>query len=153
MGLFKKDPCCLCGGKTGLLDKKCIDGKVCKECRSKLSVWFDDYKNTDKLHLQGQIEVRKMYADMVKVMRFNKIFGEHGVILIDEEKRTFVAFPDTSSGLFGSQRQVKSIDDVIDLGPESGDKGGNIVAVGTPEEIAKHPESYTGQFLREKLAN
>lgn len=118
MGLFKKDPCCLCGGKTGLLDKKCIDGKVCKECRSKLSVWFDDYKNTDMLHLQGQIEVRKMYADMVEVMRFNKIFGEHGVILIDEEKRSFVAFPDTSSGLFGSQRQVKSIEDVIELGPD-----------------------------------
>jgi len=40
---------------------------------------------------------------------------------------------------------------VIDLGPESGDKGGYLVATGTPEEIAKHPESYTGQFLKEKL--
>ena len=48
---------------------------------------------------------------------------------------------------------IKCADYVIDLGPESGDKGGNIVAVGTPEEIARHPESYTGQFLREKLAN
>ena len=48
---------------------------------------------------------------------------------------------------------IKCADYVIDLGPESGDKGGNIIAVGTPEEIARHPESYTGQFLREKLAN
>ena len=42
--------------------------------------------------------------------------------------------------------------DVIDLGPEGGDKGGNIVAVGTPEEVAACGASYTGQFLKEKLA-
>ena len=41
---------------------------------------------------------------------------------------------------------------VIDLGPEGGDKGGNIVAVGTPEEVAACGASYTGQFLKEKLA-
>ena len=46
---------------------------------------------------------------------------------------------------------IKCADYVIDLGPESGDKGGYLVATGTPEEIAKHPESYTGQFLKEKL--
>ncbi len=46
---------------------------------------------------------------------------------------------------------VKCADHVIDLGPEGGDKGGNIVAVGTPEEIAACAESYTGQFLQEKL--
>ena len=46
---------------------------------------------------------------------------------------------------------IKCADYVIDLGPESGDKGGYLVATGTTEEIAKHPESYTGQFLKEKL--
>mgnify|MGYP003491978071 CR=1 FL=1 len=35
MGLFKKENCCLCGGKTGMLDKKCLSGKVCKECVKK----------------------------------------------------------------------------------------------------------------------
>ena len=42
-------------------------------------------------------------------------------------------------------------DHVIDLGPEGGDKGGYIVATGTPEEVAACAASYTGQFLREKL--
>ncbi|SVB70659.1 uncharacterized protein METZ01_LOCUS223513, partial [marine metagenome] len=42
---------------------------------------------------------------------------------------------------------IKTADHVIDLGPEGGLKGGYIVAVGTPEEIAKIPESFTGQYL------
>lgn len=46
---------------------------------------------------------------------------------------------------------IKCADYVIDLGPEGGDKGGNLVAAGTPEEVAKCAASYTGQFLQEKL--
>lgn len=46
---------------------------------------------------------------------------------------------------------VKCADHVIDLGPEGGNKGGNIVATGTPEEVAACAASYTGQFLKEKL--
>ena len=46
---------------------------------------------------------------------------------------------------------VKCADYVIDLGPEGGDKGGYIVAQGTPEEVAACGASYTGQFLKEKL--
>lgn len=46
---------------------------------------------------------------------------------------------------------VKSCDYLIDLGPEGGEKGGYIVAQGTPEEVAQVPHSYTGQFLREVL--
>jgi excinuclease ABC subunit A len=42
---------------------------------------------------------------------------------------------------------IKTADWVIDLGPEGGSRGGKVVAVGTPEHIAKVPESYTGQFL------
>ena len=44
---------------------------------------------------------------------------------------------------------IKSVDHIIDLGPEGGDGGGRVVAVGTPEEIAEVGESYTGKFLRE----
>ena len=47
---------------------------------------------------------------------------------------------------------VKTADYIIDLGPEGGDGGGTVVATGTPEEIAKHPESYTGQYLKRSLA-
>ena len=42
---------------------------------------------------------------------------------------------------------IKSADHIIDLGPEGGDAGGRIIATGTPEEVAKVHESYTGQFL------
>ena len=46
---------------------------------------------------------------------------------------------------------IKNSDWVIDLGPEGGDKGGNIVAVGTPEDIAKAKDSWTGKYLKEDL--
>ena len=46
---------------------------------------------------------------------------------------------------------IKSADYIIDLGPEGGDRGGEVVCVGTPEEVARCEGSYTGQFLREKL--
>ena len=46
---------------------------------------------------------------------------------------------------------IKTADWIIDLGPEGGDGGGEIVAAGTPEDIAKNPRSHTGRFLREVL--
>ena len=46
---------------------------------------------------------------------------------------------------------IKTADYIIDLGPEGGDRGGNIVAKGTPEEVAKCKKSYTGMFLKELL--
>jgi excinuclease ABC subunit A len=47
---------------------------------------------------------------------------------------------------------IKTADWVIDLGPEGGDGGGEIVTVGTPEEVAAHPGSSTGEYLRRALA-
>ncbi len=46
---------------------------------------------------------------------------------------------------------IKSADYIIDLGPEGGDGGGEIVATGTPEEVAKNPKSWTGKFLKDVL--
>lgn len=46
---------------------------------------------------------------------------------------------------------IKSADWLIDIGPEGGDAGGSVVAQGTPEQVAEIKESYTGQFLKEKL--
>lgn len=46
---------------------------------------------------------------------------------------------------------IKCADHVIDIGPEGGEAGGNIVAVGTPEQIAASPLSYTGRYLKSKL--
>ncbi|HEX9917451.1 MAG TPA: excinuclease ABC subunit UvrA [candidate division Zixibacteria bacterium] len=46
---------------------------------------------------------------------------------------------------------IKTADHIIDLGPEGGDEGGEVVAIGTPEEVAKNKNSYTGQFLKKLL--
>jgi excinuclease ABC subunit A len=46
---------------------------------------------------------------------------------------------------------IKCADYIIDLGPEGGDNGGTIVAIGTPESISDIKESYTGQYLKKIL--
>ena len=48
---------------------------------------------------------------------------------------------------------IKSVDYIIDLGPEGGEKGGKIIVTGTPEEIIKTDNSFTGQFLNKYLNN
>ena len=48
---------------------------------------------------------------------------------------------------------IKTADYIIDIGPEGGDKGGTVVAQGTPEEIAQSPVSYTGKYVKKYLEN
>ncbi len=48
---------------------------------------------------------------------------------------------------------IKSADWLVDLGPEGGDQGGKIIASGTPEQVARNPQSHTGRFLAKVLAN
>jgi excinuclease ABC subunit A len=48
---------------------------------------------------------------------------------------------------------IKSADYIIDMGPEGGEGGGEVIALGTPKEIAKNTKSYTGQFLKNTIAN
>ena len=46
---------------------------------------------------------------------------------------------------------IKCADYIVDLGPEGGEKGGKLVASGTPEEVAKEPKSQTGKYLKKYL--
>ena len=46
---------------------------------------------------------------------------------------------------------IKVADYIIDIGPEGGDRGGRIVAAGTPEEVAENKKSYTGQYVKKYL--
>ena len=46
---------------------------------------------------------------------------------------------------------VKCADHIIDLGPEGGEKGGQVVAEGTPEEVARNKKSFTATYLKEKI--
>lgn len=48
---------------------------------------------------------------------------------------------------------IKTSDWIIDLGPEGGDRGGTLIACGSPEQVAANPQSYTGQFLKKILNN
>ncbi|MDE6233383.1 MAG: DNA helicase UvrA, partial [Lachnospiraceae bacterium] len=47
---------------------------------------------------------------------------------------------------------IKTADYIIDIGPDGGDKGGTVIAKGTPEAIAKSKKSYTGKFLKKYLS-
>ena len=44
---------------------------------------------------------------------------------------------------------IRNVDHIIDLGPEAGEKGGELICQGTPQKVAAHPTSYTGKYLRE----
>lgn len=46
---------------------------------------------------------------------------------------------------------IKTADYIIDMGPEGGDRGGTVIAKGTPEEVAKVKKSYTGQYVKKYL--
>ena len=46
---------------------------------------------------------------------------------------------------------IKTADYIIDIGPEGGDKGGTVIASGTPEEVAESPVSYTGKYIKPML--
>ena len=46
---------------------------------------------------------------------------------------------------------IKTADYIIDIGPEGGDRGGTVIAKGTPEEVAQLPQSYTGQYVKKYL--
>ena len=47
---------------------------------------------------------------------------------------------------------IKTADYIIDIGPEGGDRGGTIIATGTPEEVAENPKSYTGYYMKRELS-
>ena len=46
---------------------------------------------------------------------------------------------------------IKTADYIIDIGPEGGDRGGTVIAAGTPEEVAENEKSYTGQYVAKYL--
>ena len=46
---------------------------------------------------------------------------------------------------------IKTADYIIDIGPEGGDRGGRVIAQGTPREVADNPKSYTGAYIRKML--
>jgi len=76
------------------------------------------------------------FDDIRKLLSVLQMFAESGNTVIIIEHNLDV---------------IKTADYIIDLGPEGGDRGGDVVASGTPEEVAENPRSHTGRFLRKVL--
>ncbi len=76
---------------------------------------------------------------------------QHDIKKLLEILQTFVALGNTVVVIEHNLDVIKTADYIVDMGPEGGIKGGNIIAEGKPEEICKIPGSYTGQFLKPLL--
>ncbi|HAW59891.1 MAG TPA: excinuclease ABC subunit UvrA [Actinobacteria bacterium] len=76
------------------------------------------------------------FADIEKLLNvLNRLVGQGNTVLVIEH----------------NLEVIKTADHIIDLGPEGGEEGGYVVIIGTPEEVADYPASYTGQFLKRVL--
>ena len=104
--------------------------------RVKLAYYLCDEKKDPTLFIFDEPTTGLHFHDIKTLLKsFNQLI-EHGHSIIIIEHNMDV---------------IKCADYIIDLGPEGGNEGGNVVTTGTPEEVAKCPESYTGKFLAEKL--
>jgi len=104
--------------------------------RVKLSTELSKKETGNTLYLLDEPTTGLHFADVQKLLNVLQLLVEHGNTVIVIEHNLDV---------------IKSADYIIDLGPEGGDRGGLVVATGTPEEVAMNDTSYTGQFLRRLL--
>jgi excinuclease ABC subunit A len=104
--------------------------------RVKLSYFLSIEKTTPTLFIFDEPTTGLHFHDIKKLLEaFNALIERGHTIIIIEHNMDV----------------IKCADYIIDMGPEGGNNGGNVVATGTPEEIAKCEKSYTGMFLKEKL--
>ena len=75
----------------------------------------------------------------------------HDVKRLVEVLQRIVDHGDTVLVIEHNLDMIKVADHIIDIGPDGGDKGGKVVTTGTPEEVAKCPNSYTGYYLKKEL--
>src|SRR5262249_51295220 len=104
--------------------------------RVKLASYLAKKAGDRSLYIFDEPTTGLHFDDINKLLTFFRRLLESGASLIVIEHNLDV---------------VKTADWIIDLGPEGGVGGGEVVVVGTPEEIVKHPASHTGKFLRAYL--
>ncbi len=104
--------------------------------RVKLAYYLSGERQGNTLFIFDEPTTGLHFHDINTLMRsFDQLIGNgHTVVIIEHNLDV-----------------IKCADHIIDLGPEGGDKGGNIVVEGTPEQVAQCKESYTGKFLAKKL--
>ena len=78
---------------------------------------------------------------------------QHDIKKLLEILHTFVATGNTVVVIEHNLDVIKTADHIVDMGPDGGVKGGNIIAQGKPEDIVKVKDSYTGKFLKNLLIN
>ncbi len=104
--------------------------------RVKLAYFIGQEKQEPTLFIFDEPTTGLHFHDIKRLMdSFNALISRGHTILIIEHNMEI----------------IKCADHVIDLGPDGGDRGGNLVVAGTPEEVAQCKESITGQYLKEKL--
>lgn len=105
--------------------------------RVKLAYYMSQERQTPTLFIFDEPTTGLHFHDIKRLLQaFNALIDRGHSILVIEHNMEI----------------IKCADYVIDLGPEGGNRGGNLVCAGTPEEVAACKESYTGQYLKEKLS-
>jgi len=104
--------------------------------RVKLAAELSKKSSGGTLYILDEPTTGLHFADLEKLLNVLRILVDRGNTAIIIEHNLDV---------------VKNADWIIDLGPEGGDKGGEIIAQGTPQALTRHKSSYTGRFLRAKL--
>ncbi len=106
--------------------------------RVKLSTELSKRSTGKTLYLLDEPTTGLHFDDISKLLKIlNKLVEAGNTVLVIEH----------------NLEVIKTADYIIDLGPEGGHKGGEIIAQGTPEEVAENPRSYTGNFLKASLSN
>ena len=104
--------------------------------RIKLTRELSKQKTGDTIYMLDEPTTGLHFEDVRKlIMVLNRLVEKGSSVLVIEHNLDI----------------VKSCDYLIDMGPEGGRGGGRIIAMGTPEEVAMEPASYTGQFLKRML--
>ena len=104
--------------------------------RIKLAYYLSQEKSSPTLFIFDEPTTGLHFHDIHKLLEaFNALIARGHTIIIIEHNMDI----------------IKCADYIIDLGPEGGQAGGNVVVTGTPEEVAKCAFSYTGQFLQDKM--
>jgi excinuclease ABC subunit A len=104
--------------------------------RVKLASELSKRGSTDNLYILDEPTTGLHFADLQKLLHVLQQLVEAGNTVLVIEHNLEI---------------IKNADYIIDLGPEGGDRGGEVIAKGTPEEIAQAKNSYTGQFLKQLL--
>ena len=104
--------------------------------RIKLATELSKYSTGKTIYIMDEPTTGLHFADVHKLVEILQRLTDNGNTVVVIEHNLDV---------------IKTADYIIDMGPEGGDKGGQVIAKGTPEEVAENPVSYTGQYVKKML--